>query len=334
MTQTVINPLQPDAPADDPFRYGWRIVRRDLGDGFFDEELVPLRLIDLLHPEEGDQVLCNYDHQRRVRYLADVFLACTADRPDAVVLSDVRIAWDVPELKAHGPDIMVIFGVQTIRNWNTFNVAQEGVRPTLIVEVTSPETRRFDLYEKVEHYDLAGVPFYVIVDAVERRGQSLVRVIGYERAGAAYRPMVPNEQGWLWLEPLRVWIGVQENEVYCFDEQGRRIGDYATLTTIVIELEERIAEALAEAKAQARARMEAEAQARQEAEARAAAEERAQREAEARAAAEERARREAEARAAAEERAQREAEARAAAEARLRALEEELRRLRGGNSLS
>ena len=64
-----------DTPLDDPFRYGWRIVRRDLGDGYFDEELVPLRLIDLLHPEEGDQVLCNYDHQRRVRYLANVFLA-------------------------------------------------------------------------------------------------------------------------------------------------------------------------------------------------------------------------------------------------------------------
>ncbi len=302
MTQTVINQPHADAPADDPFRYGWRIVRRDLGEGYFEEELVPLRLIDLLHPEEGDQVLCNDDHQRRVRYLADVFFARTADRADAVVLSDVRIAWDVPGLRAHGPDIMVIFGVQTIRNWRTFDVAQEGVRPALIVEVTSPETRRFDLYEKVEQYDLGGAPLYVIVDAVERRGQAMVRVIGYERAGASYRPMVPNEQGWLWLAPVRVWIGVEENEVYCFDEQGRRIGDYAALTSLVIESEERIAEALAEAKAQARARMEAE----------------------------ERARQEAEARAAAEEQARREAEARAAAEARLRELEEELRRLRGG----
>jgi Uma2 family endonuclease len=302
MTHTVITPPHTDARAEDPFRYGWRIVRRDLGGGYFDEELVPLRLIDLLHPEEGDQVLCSYDHQRRVRYLADVFFARTASRPDAVVLSDVRIAWDVPELNAHGPDLMVIFGVQTIRNWSTFDVAQEGVRPTLIVEVTSPETRRFDLYEKVEHYDLAGVPLYVIVDAVERRGQTLVRVIGYERVGPSYRPMVPNEQGWLWLAPLRTWIGVQEHEVYCFDEHGRRIGDYAALTSIVIESEERIAEALAEAKAQAQARMEAEAKAQAEAEARAAA----------------------------EAKARAEAEARAAAETRLRELEEELRRLRGG----
>ncbi|MDZ7371227.1 MAG: Uma2 family endonuclease, partial [candidate division KSB1 bacterium] len=270
-----------------------------------------------------------YDHQRRVRYLADVFLACVADRPDAVVLSDVRIAWDVPGLRAHGPDIMVMFGVQIIRNWSTFDVAQEGVRPTLIVEVTSPETRALDLETKVTHYALAGVPLYVIVDAYEQRGEGRLRVLGYELAGGAYRPLAPNAEGRLWLVPLGVWIGTEGNEVYCFDAQGRRMGDYATLTTIVIEAEERAAEAWAAAKAEARARLEAEARARDEAE-------RAQREAEARAAAEEQARREAEraqqeaaARQAAEEQARREAEARAAAETRLRELEEELRRLRG-----
>ncbi|WP_332249601.1 Uma2 family endonuclease [Roseiflexus castenholzii] len=192
--------------------------------------------------------------------------------PDAVVLSDVRIAWEVPDLRPHSPDIMVIFGAQTIRNWSTFDVGQEGVRPILIVEVTSPETRRFDLYEKVDHYDLAGVPYYVIVDTFERRGQVQVRIVSYERAGAAYRAMMPDERGWLWLEPLRVWIGGQENEVCCFDEQGRRMEDYADLVEIVIESEERVAETLAEAKAQARARMDAEARAEAEARVRAEAE--------------------------------------------------------------
>ncbi|MCS6938807.1 MAG: Uma2 family endonuclease, partial [Roseiflexus sp.] len=206
-----------------------------------------------------------------------------------------------------------------------------------IVEVTSPETRALDLEIKVTHYALAGVPLYVIVDAYEQRGVTLLRVLGYELADGAYRSLVPNEQGRLWLEPLGVWIGAEENEVYCFDAQGRRIGDYAALTTIVIESEERAAEAWAAAKAEARARQEAEARAREEAaareaeaQARRAAEERAQREAEAREA-EERARVEAEERAQ-REAAAREAEARARqeAEARLRALEEELRRLRGG----
>ncbi|MGC9040806.1 MAG: Uma2 family endonuclease [Roseiflexus sp.] len=331
MTHPAIHshPAPETPPTDDPFRYGWRYVPRPTADDPHHFDQVPLTLEDVLHPQEGDQVLCNYDHQRRVHYLTDVFLARTADRPDAVVLSDVRIAWDVPELKAHGPDIMVIFGVRRIRNWSTFDVAQEGVRPTLIVEVTSPETRTLDLNEKVAHYAMAGVPWYVIVDAVEQRGKSLLRVLGYEIIDGAYRSLVPNAQGWVWLAPLRVWIGVEGNEAYCYDEQEQRMGDYATLTTIVIETEEKMAEVLARAKAEARARMEAEAQAYAEAAARAAAEEQARREAAARAAeaaaraaAEEQARREAAARAA-------EAAARAAAEERLRALEEELRRLRG-----
>jgi hypothetical protein len=227
-------------------------------------------------------VLCNYDHQRRVRYQADVFLARVADHPDAVVLTDVRIAWDMPSLKAHGSDMMVIFGLQIIRNWSTFDVAVEGVRPTLIVEVTSLETCVLDLEVKMAHYALAGVPLYVIAGAHEQRSEALVRALGYELAGATYRRQVPNEQVWLWLEPLRVWIGAEGREVYCFDEQ-RRIGDYATLTTIVIESEEQVAAAWAAAKAEARARMEAEVRAREESAVRREAEQ-ARREAEARAA--------------------------------------------------
>ena len=111
----------------------------------------------------------------------------------------------------------------------------------------------------------------------------------------------------------------------CFDEQGRQLGDYADLVTQVIESEERVAEALAEAKAQAQAWIRAEARAEAEAQARAAAEEQARREAA-------RAEAEAQARAAAEARAEAEAQARAEAEARLRALEAELRRLRGEQS--
>ena len=196
MPWSTISAAAPDTPsAEDPFRYGWRYVPCPTPDAPHHLEQVPLTLEDVLHPEEGDQVLCNYDHQRRVRYLADVFLTRVADHPDAVVLSDARIAWDVPGLKAHGPDVMVIFGVQVIRNWSMFDGAVERVRPTLIVEVTSPEAHALDLEVKTAHYALAGVPLYVIVDAYEQRGEALVRVLGYDLADATYRRLVPNEQG-------------------------------------------------------------------------------------------------------------------------------------------
>jgi colicin import membrane protein len=269
MTTAVAGTLLPiEPPDDDPFRYGWRYVQRELPDGNLVVEQLPLTLEDVLHPEEGDQVTHSAAHQRRIRYLCNVFGACLAADPSAVVLDDVRIAWDVPELKPHGPDIMVIFGVRERKNWSTFDVAAEGVRPALIVEVTSPETASIDRSNKLDEYDLAGVPLYIIVDTVQRRGQPVLRLLGYRQTPGAYEPLIPDERGWLWIESLGLWLGIADNELHCFDADGVQLGDY---TEINAALEtERVARREAEARAQTEveARREAEARAQSEADAR------------------------------------------------------------------
>ena len=76
-----------------------------------------------------DRVTHRAEHQRRRRYLCDIFEAQLRHDPTAVVLDDVRVAWDIPDLGAHGPDIAVILGVRERQNWSTFDVAQEGVAP-------------------------------------------------------------------------------------------------------------------------------------------------------------------------------------------------------------
>ena len=136
-------PAAPGGPTD-PYRYGWRYVRRTGAGGRRVWEQVPLTLQDVLHPQVGDFVIQSYAHARRCHYLADVFEARLAADPSAVVLNEVRIAWDVPGLKPHGPDIAVILGVRERQDWSTFDVAAEGVRPALIVEVVSPGTARLD----------------------------------------------------------------------------------------------------------------------------------------------------------------------------------------------
>jgi hypothetical protein len=160
---------------------------------------------------------------------------------------------------------MVIFGVRERKNWSTFRVAEEGVRPALIVEITSPETRGHDVMTKVDHYELAGVPLYVIVDAVERRGQPGVRLIGYTLTPEGYRVLAPDDQGRLWLAPVRVWLGVRDGEIICYDESGRPLGDHLALVRALQEEEQ------ARREAEARA-MEAETRATAEQRARAAAE--------------------------------------------------------------
>ena len=214
-------------PQVDPFRYGWRFVRRWLPDGAEVLDQVPLTLGDVLHPEEGDFIVQSDLHHRLCTYLYDVLQARVAHDPTAVVLSDVRIAWDVPELRPYGPDIAVIFGVRERRNWSTFDVAQEGVRPALVIEVTSPDTRSLDLVDKLDGYDLAGVPLYVIVDITHRRGQSILRLLGYRQTPTVYETLAPDERGRLWLEPVGLWLGTQGHQVLCYDEAGNAIGDYS-----------------------------------------------------------------------------------------------------------
>ncbi|MGB9754426.1 Uma2 family endonuclease [Roseiflexus castenholzii] len=318
MTQTTI-PVAPSdaAPADDPFRYGWRFVPRPTPDDPNHLEQVPLTLEDVLHPEVGDFIVHNDRHETDRMYLTEVLRMRLEESGAAIVLTDVRIAWDVPDLRPHGPDVTVIPGMQERQNWSTFEVAVEGARPALIIEITSPETRENDLERKVEHYARAGVAQYVIVDDVSRgRRERRLRLLDYWLEGGAYRLHPPDTAGRVHLIVANLWLGIEQDHVVCYDEHGVPFGDYAT---VVRQAAEAIARAQREAeRAQREAeRAQREAQAREaEARARQAAEERAQREAE-------RAQREAQAREA-------EVRARQAAEERLRALEEELRRLRGG----
>ena len=129
--------VAPDGEID-PFRYGWRYLRNEDPDGNFEMAQVPLTLSDLLYPEVGDFVVHSKAHEDRCTYLANVFSAQLKDEPTAVVLHDVRVAWDVPGLRPNGPDIAIIHGLREIQNWSTFDVSKEGVRPALIIEVTSP----------------------------------------------------------------------------------------------------------------------------------------------------------------------------------------------------
>ena len=308
---TVTTPAPP--PADDPFRYGWRYVRRPTPNDPDHLEPVPLTLEDVLHPEVGDFIVHSDRHETDRMYLTAVLRARLEAHGRAIVLSDVRVAWDVPDLRPHGPDVMVIPGLRERRDWSTFDVAEEGVRPALIIEITSPETRENDVVWKVAHYARAGVAQYVIVDDARRRGgKRRLRLLDYRLEAGAYRLHAPDAARRVHLVIANLWLGVEGDHVVCYDERGAAFGEYATVVRQAAEAAER-------AQREAQARREAEGHAQREAE-------RAQREAEAR---------EAEARACreAEIRAHREAEERAALAARLRNLEAELRRLRGGDGI-
>jgi Uma2 family endonuclease len=87
------------------------------------------------------------------------------------MLSDCRVDWNLRGVRPLGPDVAVFRGVKRHRDWSTFDLAAEGAEPKLVVELTSPETRRHDVGIKVNFYHQARVPLYVIADASLRRGK-------------------------------------------------------------------------------------------------------------------------------------------------------------------
>jgi Uma2 family endonuclease len=244
--EILITPSLPGVDPTDPFRYGWRPVEQRRPDGGVEIVRVPLTLDDVLHPRKGDQMTHSDAHERCCVYLYDVFRAQLAADPRAVVLKDVLIAWDVDDLRPHGPDVAVIREVRARQNWSTFDVVAEGTRPALIVEVTSPETAAIDRLIKYEEYDLARVPLYLIVDLVSRRGQASPRLLAYHRGLDGYRELPPNDLGRIWLEPLGLWVGIENDAVVCYQADGSPIGDYTAQVEARAAADERIRQLEAE----------------------------------------------------------------------------------------
>jgi Uma2 family endonuclease len=243
----------------DPFRFGWRWQRLPSLNGKPGQyRQVPLTPDDLLHPREGDEIPENTIQERDRTYLANALRLRLRDRPRIRVLSDCLVAWGVPGLKNHSPDISVFAKVRDPA-WEggLFRVKEHGARPVLVIEVVSPDAadprvRYNDVVTKVDHYYRAGVPLYAIIDQTEE-GVLPRKLLGYRRGRGRYVPVQLDEQGRLPLKPVGLLLGLRADRAVCFDAQtGEEIPDLAGMAEArQAEAEARQAEAEARQAAEA-----------------------------------------------------------------------------------
>jgi colicin import membrane protein len=226
-TDTEMTTVEPKA--DDPFRIGWRDVHDTLPDGKTILRQEPLTLEDFLHPKAGDHFVESSLHDVIRRYLADVFMSRVAEIPRADVLSDVAIYWDDPDYGHNCPDVAVIFDVRFPKP-ESFDVAEQGTRPRLILELTSPSTRKVDLGKKLTTYHGVGVTFYIVIDRADS-GEPWT-LTGYQWTPSQYRPMLGrDEKGRIWLESVNLWIAVEGDRVLCYDDESDEpLGDYTQVS--------------------------------------------------------------------------------------------------------
>ena len=124
-------------------------------------------------------------HGLFIRTLADM-LDRWFDAEDVAVFDDVKMLWGDPGLKDVAPDISVIRGIQDKwRDRASFAIAEEGVRPCLVIEVVSPRYREIDEKDKLEIYRRGRIPEYLIVDITK----TPIELTGYRLdASGRYRP--------------------------------------------------------------------------------------------------------------------------------------------------
>ena len=233
-------PTVPVPAARDPFFYGWRMVPSLRDDGTQKWDQVPLTEWDVLHPQEDDFIVQNDVHNDICMYLKNAFRWRLADRPGALVLQDHRVDWQTAGLIPHGPDIVVLFdSLPWDRHRGTYPVRDQGARPVLVVEVTSPSTRNKDLDEKVTDYFLAGIPLYAIVDVRTKEVEADIRLLAYRPSPEGPLRILSPEPNRVWLPDLNLWLATEGDQVVCLEPSGTPVGDYLAVARMAAEADAR-----------------------------------------------------------------------------------------------
>jgi len=148
---------------------------------------------------------------------------------------DVRVFHDLkhllgPGLPAPAPDVSVVRGIHDPEPLDSLDLAKEGVRPSLVIEVVSPlsaRVRQTDLDRKVKLYQRVGIPEYLIADATRRRPGRRFTLLGYRLDAAGnYRSIEPDSQGRFLSETIGIWFQVSPDgqRIFLFEyPSGRRL---------------------------------------------------------------------------------------------------------------
>jgi Uma2 family endonuclease len=267
MSRTMVIAGPGEQSAEPDWSLGWRYELVRDARGQERSIRVPLTPEEARHPKEGYVMPERTEHETISDDLADMLRGHYEADPSIAVFRDLVFEWDHPDVKSYAPDIAVVPNVRNRdANRGQFVVADEGTRPTLVIEIVSRNSREEDRVNKVRNYALVGIREYVYIDVRVRRNELVGEVVGFRLQDNHYLPILPDEDDALYLESVNLRIGLEGNRVWLEDGE--------TGEDLLNDLQVRRAwRAEQEARQVAEVRAQAEEAARQAAEARAQAEE-------------------------------------------------------------
>ena len=242
-----------------------RVVKRP--DGRLELLEMPLTRELYLNPRLEDKMTQGQVHGDVLAELKELLSRHFKPHRDVTVLMDVKLL--LKPRKGPSPDISIIRGMRDPhRKRQSFNLAKEGVIPSLVIEIISPvdpRVRKWDEVDKFKLYQRVGIPEYILVEPPRPENGHRFLLQGHRLdPQGSYQPIVPDTQGRLRSETLGLLFGVstEGDRLEIFDARtGERL-------LYPVELEKRAAREEADRRS-AEKRADREAAARQEAEQRA-----------------------------------------------------------------
>jgi Uma2 family endonuclease len=202
----------------------------DRPDGSLELWETPLTAELFLDPQLEDKMVQGQRHHEAIFQLLELLHGHFRERHDILILSDVKHLLG-PGLPGPAPDISVIQGIR-VRDMDrpSFNVAEEGVVPSLVIEIVSPidaRIRRTDMVDKVALYESVGIPEYFLADIPRPATKYRYQLMGYRlnRMGR-YQRIEPDSKGRILSERtgLRFSVSSQGDRILVFEDvTGKRL---------------------------------------------------------------------------------------------------------------
>jgi len=121
----------------------------------------------IYYPEEDDAVSESTKHYKQGLYLVSALDLFFAGRVDGFVGGNLFVYYQQGDpTRCFSPDVMVALGVRPrpVEERGSYRIWEEGVPPTIIIELTSASTRRVDTVQKLRQYAKIGVAEYYLFD--------------------------------------------------------------------------------------------------------------------------------------------------------------------------
>lgn len=199
-----------------------------------------LEQLEIEYPsEDGVPMAETPIHVLAVILLFEALQDFFGDRLDVFIAANIFWYWQEGNPKARcSPDVMVVPGVARKYRRSFMSWKENGARPTVNFEMSSENTWRSNLTDKLQLYARLGVPEYFLFDPEGIYLPS--KLVGYRLQDGDYVEIMPDAEGRLYSEQLGLFLKAEGEMMRLIDA---RTGEPILTRTERIEKEQRRADA-------------------------------------------------------------------------------------------